>query len=166
MRDLIILINFFFVAFDLSCFVFFSVVAFLLFVRLRFFLHFLCPICCSWIPLIVYLDSCHDTLLLLLNLYFVFLNHFLTLIKPMVYTPNLPLKFPLVNICLLMKTTVPPIPCSIRLFCGVRRKLRLPLQCLTRGSRADSATWGNWYWRNKVRQRRNRKRKTGMTCSV
>lgn len=104
-------------AFDLSCFVFFSVVAFLLFVRLRFFLHFLCPICCSWIPLIVYLDSCHDTLLLLLNLYFVFLNHFLTLIKPMVYTPNLPLKFPSLTFASLWK--LPSHPSLVPFVCSV-----------------------------------------------
>lgn len=90
----------------------------------------------------------------------------LTLIKSMVYTRNLPLKFSRLDIYLLIKTTIPPIPCSNPLFRGVRRKPRLPLQWLTRGSRADSVTWGSWYWRNKAKQRRNRKRKTGMTCTV
>lgn len=84
----------------------------------------------------------------------------------MVYTRNLRSKSSRLDICPLIKTTVPPIRCSMCLFRGVRRKPRLPLQRLTRGSRADSVTWGNWYWRNKAKQRRNRKRKTGMTCSL
>lgn len=48
--------------------------------------------------------------------------------------------------------------------CGARRNHRLQ-QGLTKGSRADSVMCESSYWRNKVRQGRNKNENTGMASS-